>query len=72
MVSYLASAYGMPQSDLANMNFLEDDILGIKEKFMPLRSTNTMSADSQDRGRPEAELGEISDNGELSKEQDEK
>ena len=71
MVSYLASAYGMPQSDLANMNFLEDDILGIKEKFMPLRSTNTMPAETQDRGRPEAELGEISDNGELSKEQDE-
>lgn len=71
MVSYLAAAYGMPQSDLSNMNFLEDDILGIKEKFMPLRSTNTMPAEAQDRGRPESELGDISDNGELAKERDE-
>lgn len=71
MVSYLAAAYGMPQSDLSNMNFLEDTILGIKERFMPLRSTNTMPAESQERGRPEAEMGELSDNGELAKEQDE-
>lgn len=72
MVSYLAAAYGMPQSDMSNMNFLEDDILGIKERFMPLRSTNTMSAsESEGVGRPESGLGEISDNGEIAKEQDE-
>lgn len=71
MVSYLAATYGMPQSDLNNMNCLEDDFLHIKERFMPLRSTNTMSAEAVEAGRPTAEAGELSDNGEIARERDE-
>lgn len=69
MVSYLAATYGMPQVDLNNMNYLEDNILNIKERFMPLRSTNTMS--SEDVGRPAAESGELTDDGEVTRERDE-
>jgi len=72
MVSYLAAAYGLPQADMDNLNYLEDDMLQIKERFMPLRSTNTMSSDtSGDAGRPTEELGEVSDDGEVTQERDE-
>lgn len=72
MVSYLAATYGMPQTDLDCLNYLEDDILNIKERFMPLRSTNTMSSDSlSEAGRPESSAQELSDNGEIAKERDE-
>jgi hypothetical protein len=72
MVSYLAATYGMLQSDMNNMNCLEDDLLNIKQRFVPLRSTNTMSStDTGEAGRPEAEAGQLSDNGEISQERDE-
>lgn len=73
MVSYLASTYGMPQCDMDNLNFLEDVILDVKNRFIPLMSSNMMSSsDAQgEAGRPESGLGEISDNGELAKDQDE-
>lgn len=73
MVSYLAAAYGMPQSDMNNMNYLEDTLLGIKDKFMPLRSTSTMSSADvgNEGGRPEADAGDLSDNGEVAQERDE-
>lgn len=70
MVSYLAATYGMPQSDMDCLNYLEDDILDIKSRFVPLRSTNTMSSDSLDgAGRPELSEQELTDNGELAREQ---
>lgn len=50
MVSYLAAAYGMSQADMDNMNFLEDTLLGIKDKFRPLQMASTMS--SEEAGRP--------------------
>ena len=72
MVSYLAATYGMPQADMNCLNYLEDDILDIKNRFMPLRSTNTMSSDSlAEAGRPEASAQDLSDNGEISQERDE-
>lgn len=72
MVSYLAAAYGMSQSDMDNLNLLEDRILNIKERFMPLRTSNTMSSsDNADGGRPTSDIGELSDNGEISQERDE-
>lgn len=72
MVSYLAATYGMPQADMNCLNYLEDDILDIKNRFMPLRSTNTMSSDPlAEAGRPEASMQDISDNGEISQERDE-
>lgn len=72
MVSYLAAAYGLPQSDMDSLNYLEDTMLHIKERFMPLRSTNTMSSDTNgEAGRPSEELGEISDNGEVAQERGE-
>lgn len=69
MISYLAATYGMPQADMNNLNFLEDTILGVKERFVPLRSTSQMSSDdiTASAGRPESNVGEISDSGELAK-----
>ena len=65
-VSLYCAAIGIGQSEMDTLNFLEDDILGIKERFTPLQSSATMSGD--DGGRPEKDLGDISDEGEKSKE----
>lgn len=70
MVSYLAAAYGMSQADMDNMNFLEDTLLGIKDKFRPLQMASTMS--SEEAGRPQQSAENLSDNGEISRERDER
>lgn len=57
-----------------SLNYLEDTMLHIKERFMPLRSTNTMSSDANttdEGGRPAAEVGEVSDDGEITQERGE-
>ena len=46
------------------MNFLEDDVLGVKGRFIPLQSSSTMSGSSDgadERGAPQKEIGEVSD-----------
>lgn len=69
MVSYYCASQGMLQYEMDTMNFLEDDVLNIKDKFIPLRSSSTMSGDS---GRPTKDVGELSDNGEVSTERGER
>lgn len=65
-VSAYAASQGLPQEDFDSMNFLENDILGIKESFIPLKSSNTQS--SGEAGAPTKKASELSDSGEQNRE----
>lgn len=67
-LSYYAASQGISQADLDGLNFLEDDILGLKERFDPLRSSATQSVSSEEGGRPTKDTGDLSDAGEASRE----
>ena len=73
MVSYYCASQGLSQADMDCMNFLEDDVLGIKSRFTPLQSSATQSkgSDSGEPGRPSLDTGELTDSGEASRERDE-
>lgn len=64
MISYYAASQGMSQSDLDGMNYLENDVLGFNERFVPLRSSATQSASGNEPGRPQSEDGDLSEEGE--------
>lgn len=70
MVSYYCASQGLSQADMDCMNFLEDDILQIKGRFVPLQSSATQSGGggNGESGAPEKGVGVISDNGEKAKE----
>ena len=71
MISYYAATQGMAQDEIDGMNFLENDVLGLTERFKPLQSSNTMSSESQEEaGRPESDIGELTDAGEQTREDD--
>ena len=67
------SSLGMTPSDVLGMTYLENDVLKLANDTwtMPLMSSNTMSGDSQETGRPTAEESGtvIGDAGEKSREQ---
>lgn len=70
MISYYAASQGMPQSDLDEMNFLESDVLGFNERFIPLRSSATQGADSGNNpGRPQSDDGDLTEEGEKWREE---
>lgn len=75
MVSYYCASQGLNQSDIDSMHFLENSIMGIPDKFVPLSSSATQSTKAADSngeaGAPTKDLGEISDNGEIAQERDE-
>lgn len=73
MVSYYCASQGLSQSEMDSMNFLEDDVLGIKERFKPLESSATMSSSGSGDGggRPQKDVGDLGDAGEVTREQDE-
>lgn len=73
MASYYCASQGLMQDEMDCMNFLEDEVLNIKERFIPLQSSSTQSgkAEHGDAGRPAAEIGDLSDEGERSREKDE-
>lgn len=54
------------------MNFLEDDVLGIKGRFIPLQSSSTQSKSTtgNDPGREEKEIDELSEAGEQTREEE--
>lgn len=72
-LSYYAASQGMSQDELDGMNFLEDEVLGLKDKLRPLQSSSTMSSSDSDGevGRPKSDIGELTDAGEQSQERDE-
>lgn len=67
MVSYYCASQGMLQAEMDCMNFLEDDVLKIKERFDPLASSATMSTKNEG-GAPTKDTGELTDAGEISRE----
>lgn len=69
MVSYYCASQGLPQADMDEMNFLEDTVLGIKEKFKPLQSSATMSSSDGETGRPLSDTEELTEAGEETREQ---
>lgn len=77
MISYYAAAQGLSQSELDCMSFLENDVLGLTDMFIPLKSSATQSsrADTESRGAtdeggaPEKSLEDISDSGERHREE---
>ena len=73
MVSYYCASQGLMQDEMDCMNFLEDDVLGIKQRFRPLQSSSTQSGGDStgEAGRPESNIGELTDAGEQSREADE-
>lgn len=65
--SMACATIGLSPIDMVNMNFLEDEILGVKEKFEPLKTSYTQSSEA---GAPtQEEKGEaLSDAGESTRE----
>lgn len=74
-LSYYAASQGLAQDDLDGMNFLEDEVLELKDRLRPLQSSSTLSAvDSEsdgEVGRPKSDIGDLTDAGEQSQERDE-
>jgi len=74
-LSVYAASQGLTQDDLDCMAFLEDDVLKLKDRLHPLESSNTMSSSDSNSdgevGRPKADIGDLTDAGEVSQERDE-
>ncbi len=68
VISYYCAANGILQEDMDCLNFLEDDVLHIKERFLPLLNSaqsSTESADDEKKaGRPKSDIEDLSDDGE--------
>lgn len=59
---------GFSELDTLAMNFLEEDVLQLSDKFKPLQSSYTQSGSESKEGAPEKDTTEITDDGEASKE----
>lgn len=64
----LAASLGLSPSALINKTFLENEILELPKKLIPLSSTHTQSGDSSNGGAPEKSADEITDSGEQTRE----
>ena len=64
-----ASLLGLSPLDVFSMAYLENDILGLHEKWIPLQNSYTQGA-ADITGAPEKDDGELSDEGEKTKDQD--
>lgn len=77
-LSYYCVSQGLSQAEMDCMEFLENDILDLKNRFKPLQSSSTMSTGLSDSntggdgsaGRPQKEADDLTDSGESSKEHD--
>lgn len=68
MVSYYCASQGLDQMQMETMNFLEDDLLQVKAKFIPLQSSATRSASDNEVGAPEKDLEDLTEAGEQTRE----
>lgn len=74
MVSYYCASQGLGQAEMDCMNFLEDDILDIRNKFVPLQSSATQSSGvdgggaTDEGGAPQKDLDELGESGEQHRE----
>lgn len=69
LVSYYCASQGLMQDEMDCMNYLEDEVLGIKQRFVPLQSSATQSASGDGAGRPEKDAGELTEEGERTREE---
>lgn len=69
-ISMYAASQGMSQSEVDCMSFLENDVLGLSDMFIPLKSSSTQSANdpTNSGGAPEKDVGDLSDSGEQTQE----
>ena len=74
-LSFYAASQGISQSDLDCMNLLEDKILNFKERLVPLQNSATLSSvdveSTGEVGRPESDIGDLTDAGEQTRERGE-
>lgn len=74
MVSYYCASQGLGQEELDCMNFLENEVLGLKEKLVPLKSSATQSGESKgatdEGGAPTKDIGELSDSREVHRDEE--
>lgn len=75
-ISMYAATQGLGQSELDNMSFLETEVLGLQDMFIPIQSSTQMSGNKLDSnsptdegGRPHSDITELTDSGEQSSEQ---
>lgn len=72
-ISIYAASQGLSQSEVDCMSFLENDVLGLAERFKPLQSSSTQSssasiAATDEGGAPQKDTGDLTDSGEQSRE----
>ena len=67
MVTYYCASQGLSQAEMDGMTFLENEVLELPYRFVPLQSGNTISA-GEDPGRPESNPEDLTDDGEITKE----
>lgn len=70
MVSFYCASQGLGQAEMDAMNFLENEVLEIKKRFIPLQSsaTQSSSANSGEVGAPEKDIDELTESGEQNRE----
>jgi hypothetical protein len=70
-VSHYCASQGISQAEMDSLNFLEDKVLRVKERFIPLQSSATQSSASggERLGAPQKDAGNLTDAGEASREQ---
>ncbi len=68
VVTMLCVALGVSQSSIESMTYLENDILGLKEKLKPLSSSHTQSVGTDEGGKPESDEDDLSESGEITRE----
>ncbi len=67
--SYYAAALGIPQCDMAGLNYIEKNLMPFDE-LVPLQSTYTTASGSGDIGRPEKALEDLEEEGEATRDND--
>lgn len=66
--THLCSAVGLNPSEMMGLSILENDVLQLHEKWIPLSSSHTQSGTADDGGRPEKDPKELTDSGEQTRE----
>lgn len=74
-ISAYAASQGIGQAELDTMSFLEGQVLGLQDMFKPVQSSTQMSSSdlngngaTDEGGAPEKDIGELSDSGEVDRE----
>ena len=74
-ISAYAASQGIGQAELDSMSFLEYEVLGLQDMFVPLRSSTQMSSEelegegaTDEGGAPTKDVGDVSDSREANRE----